>query len=81
MLFSVRAPVGRINIANKKIVIGRGVCAIRSKTGHQPFVFQQLKEHFQEEDMMGGGTIFKSVTKEDMHGIKMIAPSELASAV
>jgi type I restriction enzyme S subunit len=76
VLFSVRAPVGRINIANKRIVIGRGLCAIRSKTGHQPFVFQQLKEQFQEEDMMGGGTIFKSVTKEDMHGIKMIAPPE-----
>src|SRR5207302_880517 len=33
ILFSVRAPVGRINIANKKIVIGRGLSAIRSKTG------------------------------------------------
>lgn len=74
ILFSVRAPVGRINIANKKIVIGRGLCAIRSKTGNQAFVFQQLKEKFQEEDLMGGGTIFKSVTKEDMQGIKIISP-------
>jgi len=75
VLFSVRAPVGRINIANKKIVIGRGLCAIRSKTGSQTFVFQQLKEQFQEEDTMGGGTIFKSVTKEDMHGIKAVSPT------
>ena len=75
VLFSVRAPVGRINIANKKMVIGRGLCAIRSRTGNQTFVFQQLKDKFQETDTMGGGTIFKSVTKEDVHGIKIIEPS------
>lgn len=74
ILFSVRAPVGRLNIANQKIIIGRGLCAIRSKNGNQAFVFQQLKEKFQEEDSMGGGTIFQSVTREDMHGIKMISP-------
>ncbi|MBI5055433.1 MAG: restriction endonuclease subunit S [Nitrospirae bacterium] len=75
ILFSVRAPVARINIANKKMVIGRGLCAIRSRTANQFFVFQQLKDKFQETDTMGGGTIFKSVTKEDVHSIKMIEPS------
>lgn len=74
ILFSVRAPVGRINLADKRIVIGRGLCAIRHKLGKQTFIFQQLKEKFQEEDSMGGGTIFKAVTKEDMHNIKMINP-------
>lgn len=74
ILFSVRAPVGRINIANKKIVIGRGLCAIRSKSGNQIFLFQQLKEKFQEEDLIGGGTIYKSVTKDDMHNIKILIP-------
>ncbi len=77
ILFSVRAPVGRINIATKKIIIGRGLCAIRSKLENQAFLFQQLKEKFQEEDSIGGGTIFKSVTKEDMHGIKIIVPPSL----
>nr|QNO45930.1 hypothetical protein DMJHIOCL_00009 [Methanosarcinales archaeon ANME-2c ERB4] len=76
ILFSVRAPVGRINIANRKIVIGRGLCAIRSLSGNQVFVFQQLKEQFKEEDTMGGGTIFKSVTKKDMNGIRFLVPSE-----
>lgn len=45
ILFSVRAPVGRINIVDKKIVIGRGLSAIRSRSGNKAFVFQQLKEH------------------------------------
>jgi type I restriction enzyme, S subunit len=74
ILFSVRAPVGRINISTKKIVIGRGLCAIRSRREYQSFLFQQLKERFREEDSMGGGTIFKSVTKEDMHGIEIVDP-------
>jgi len=76
ILFSVRAPVGRINIANKKIVIGRGLSAIRSKADHQVFVYFQLKHIFQEEDIMGGGTIFKAVTKDDVHGIKLLWPPE-----
>jgi type I restriction enzyme S subunit len=42
-LFSVRAPVGRINIADKKIVIGRGLCAIRSRSGNQAFVLHCSK--------------------------------------
>ena len=35
ILCSVRAPVGRLNVTLDKIVIGRGLAALRSKTGHQ----------------------------------------------
>ena len=75
ILFSVRAPVGRINLADKKIVIGRGLSAIRHKNGNQLFTYYQLKEMFKEEDTMGGGTIFKAVTKDDMINIKFLSPS------
>jgi type I restriction enzyme S subunit len=74
ILFSVRAPVGRINIANTKMVIGRGLSAIRHKTGYQWFAFHLLNENFKEEDTMGGGTIFKSVTKNDMERIGFMLP-------
>jgi len=30
-----------------------------------------------EEDTIGGGTIFKSVTKADVHGIKLLVPTEV----
>ncbi len=76
ILLSVRAPVGRINIANCKMIIGRGLHAIRSKTGSQVFIFEQLKYKFQEEDSMGSGTIYKSVTKGDMLGLKLIYPGK-----
>jgi type I restriction enzyme S subunit len=74
ILFSVRAPVGRINIANTKMVIGRGLSAIRHKTGYQWFAFHLLNENFKKEDTMGGGTIFKSVTKNDMERIGFMLP-------
>jgi type I restriction enzyme S subunit len=75
VLFSVRAPVGRLNIADTQMVIGRGVSAIRHKQGKQVFLFHQLREKFKEEDTMGGGTIFKSVTKDDMQKIELISPT------
>ena len=75
ILFSVRAPVGRINVANKKIVIGRGLSAIRSKGDAQAFVLQQLKNIFQEEDTMGSGTIFNAITKADLLGVQLLQPS------
>jgi type I restriction enzyme S subunit len=76
ILVSVRAPVGRMNLATKKMVIGRGLCAIRSKNDCQTFTYYQLKERFREEDTMGGGTIYKSVTKDDMHNIEFLLPTQ-----
>jgi type I restriction enzyme S subunit len=31
ILMSVRAPVGALNIADRKCIVGRGLCAIRTK--------------------------------------------------
>ena len=79
ILFSVRAPVGRINIANEKIVIGRGIAALRSNRCEQNFLFYALKSRFFKEDMMGGGSIFAAVTKKDLHGVVMLQPSKRIS--
>jgi type I restriction enzyme S subunit len=82
ILFSVRAPVGRMNIADKKIVIGRGLSAIRHNDGHQAFLWEQLRNRFTEDDMMGNGAIFAAVTKGDMQGIEILCPPQplIASA-
>ncbi len=77
ILFSVRAPVGRMNIADKKIIIGRGLSAIRHKDGHQALLWEQLRNRFTEDDMMGNGAIFAAVTKDDMQGIELICPPAL----
>ena len=75
ILFSVRAPVGRINISPGKIVIGRGVAAIQSNRDQQNLLFYALKSRFFKEDLMGGGTIFASITKNDLHGVELTQPT------
>ena len=74
ILFSVRAPVGRMNIADKRIVLGRGLSAIRHNEGHQAFLWEQLRNRFSKDDMMGNGAIFAAVTKGDMQGIELVCP-------
>jgi type I restriction enzyme S subunit len=76
ILFSVRAPVGRLNIAIEDIILGRGLSAIRHRNNSQSFLFYQLKQIFFQEDMLGGGAIFASVTKEDMLRIGLIKPDK-----
>jgi type I restriction enzyme S subunit len=73
-LVSVRAPVGRINRADQRLVIGRGLAAVRSNGGFQTLLGQQLRQVFREEDVMGGGTIFKAITKRDLEGVEILQP-------
>ncbi|MBI5458933.1 restriction endonuclease subunit S [Methanobacterium sp.] len=76
ILFSVRAPVGRINIAKSKIVIGRGLSAIRHEKDFQSFLLYQLKNIFTEEDSMGSGTVFNAITRKDLDDLKVLVPNE-----
>ena len=77
ILCSVRAPVGRLNITLDKIVIGRGLSAIRSTRANQSFLFQQLRSHFFKEDLIGSGAIFASVTKEQLQAQELLTPPPL----
>lgn len=75
ILFSVRAPVGRINVAPDRLVVGRGLSAIRALDEHQNFLLMQLKDKFAVEDSIGGGTIFNAVTRKDMESIVLLRPT------
>ena len=66
VLFSVRAPVGRLNITKNKIVIGRGLAAINQKDGYQSYLFYLLKERFFKDDVVGNGSIFASISKDEL---------------
>ncbi len=74
ILFSVRAPVGRINIAKNKIVLGRGLASIKMKEGNG-FLLYALKNFFLKEDIIGSGTVFNSVNKTEIENIKFVKPS------
>lgn len=76
ILFSVRAPVGRLNVAIEKLIIGRGLASINHKKGWNSFLLYQLQNIFYEDNLMGGGAIYNSVTKKDVERIKIIHASE-----
>ena len=74
ILFSVRAPVGRLNITKNKIVIGRGLAAMNHRDGMQSFLFYLLKNRFFKEDMVGNGSIFASISKDELLGQAFLIP-------
>lgn len=66
VLFSVRAPVGRINIADCDLIIGRGLAAMNERAGRNSFLFYLLRSYFSSEDLIGNGSIFASVGKDEL---------------
>lgn len=76
ILFSVRAPVGRINITNNKVAIGRGLASINHKRGFQSFLYYLLKSFFFEENIIGNGAIFASISKDDLYNLLFLIPDE-----
>ena len=74
ILFSVRAPVGRLNITKNKIIIGRGLAAMNHKDGFQSFLFYMLKERFFMDNIIGNGSIFASISKVELLDQEFIVP-------
>lgn len=76
ILFSVRAPVGRLNMTKNKVVIGRGLAAINHRAGKQSYLFYLLKERFFKDDIIGNGAIFASISKDELLGQKFLIPND-----
>jgi len=74
-LVSVRAPVGDVNMATERCAIGRGVAAVRHKTGSRSFTYQfmgSIDDVFAQFD--AEGTVFGSIGKKDFHAIPCVRP-------
>ncbi len=74
-LVSVRAPVGDINMATEDCAIGRGVAAVRHKTGSRSYSYQfmqSIEEVFARFE--AEGTVFGSIGKKDFHAIACVNP-------
>ena len=74
-LISVRAPVGDINMATERCVIGRGVAAARHKSASRSYSYQfmrSIEEVFARFE--GEGTVFGSIGKKDFHAIPCVMP-------
>ena len=81
-LVSVRAPVGDINMANEECCIGRGVAAVRHKTGATSFTYHamaNLEPDFAKFE--AEGTVFGSINKQNFENLRfVIPPPEIVTA-
>lgn len=68
ILFSVRAPIGRINIATEKCAIGRGLAIIRSHEKYDSFFIENLLTFLEQKwnNLEGGGTVFGNAKRDDL---------------
>ena len=74
-LISVRAPVGDINMASENCAIGRGVAAVRHKTGCRSYTYQFMSSISDVFALFNAeGTVFGSIGKKDFHSIAHVKP-------
>jgi type I restriction enzyme S subunit len=74
-LVSVRAPVGDINMANEECCIGRGVAAVRHKSGASSFTYYAM-ENFESDfaRFEAEGTVFGSINKQNFADLPFVTP-------
>jgi type I restriction enzyme, S subunit len=74
-LVSVRAPVGAINMAGERSCVGRGIAAIRHKSGSRSYTYytmQLLETDFARFE--AEGTVFGSINKADFSRLMVLVP-------
>ena len=76
VIMSVRAPVGDLNITPVDMCLGRGVCSLRMKNGNQDFLFYMMKYYIPHLLKKESGTVFGSVNRNDINGLKVNIPED-----
>ena len=75
ILFSVRAPVGRVNFTKHKSCIGRGNAGLRMNNGNQEFLFYLLRFLEKQIQNRTSGTVFDSISGMELKEIPIIVPT------
>lgn len=68
-LLSVRAPVGELNQSVQRMVIGRGLSAIRFPEIDQPFAWHSLKSAVGGLNRVAQGSTFVAVSRQDVENL------------
>jgi type I restriction enzyme S subunit len=75
ILVSVRAPVGDVNQAIKKCIIGRGVASALHKSNSGAYTFSLLKSLYPRLAYYNGeGTVFGAINRNDFNNILIVEP-------
>jgi type I restriction enzyme S subunit len=82
VLFSVRAPVGELNIADQEYGIGRGLCGIRVRGSWlSRFAWWALHEARPQLNYVSTGSTYEAVATEDVANLLVIDPSTIEQQV
>lgn len=71
LLLSVRAPVGELNQATERIVIGRGLSALRFEPVQQRFAWHAVKYAAPALNRVAQGSTFVAVSREDVERLQI----------
>ena len=74
VLMSVRAPVGNVNLADRKYVIGRGLSSISLKEGHNKFLLYYLLHSKKVLEALSYGSTFKAINKTTVTDFRIALP-------
>jgi type I restriction enzyme S subunit len=80
VLLSVRAPVGEVNIASERCIIGRGIAALRVKTRNrsdQRFLYYLMLFNKKIWRQLHSGTTFEEITSEDIENLEVFIPENI----
>jgi type I restriction enzyme S subunit len=76
ILLSVRAPIGRVNVADRRSAIGRGLSIIRPRNPEDgryvEFVLRMLETTWQAIE--GSGSVFGNATRKDLETLRVPWP-------
>lgn len=66
ILFSVRAPVGTLNVADREYIIGRGLAAITGTSLHQGYLEQYLRFEESRFRRASQGSTFEAINSSEL---------------
>ncbi len=83
LIFCVRgSTTGRMNWADQKYALGRGVCSFRGDSKAETrFIHYALKVHLKRLLQFAGGTTFPNLTKDTLHAFTIPFPKNRTSIV
>lgn len=74
ILFSVRAPVGEVNITPNACCIGRGLAGIQAETSDQEFLFQKLQHVKPRFQLLSQGSTFEAINGSELKQFDLTLP-------
>lgn len=74
ILFSVRAPVGEVNITLFECCIGRGLAAIKGESADQEFLFQSLQYAKPRIQLLSQGSTFEAINGTELKEFDLTLP-------